>query len=241
MRNFSAEIRWDGQSISGLSAVTPLRGTTDVIAFHEGGGAVARHAPGRSDTDTITLSRGVSDDLAFDLWARGPVLRKTVELSLVDTSDGLTVTYRIPDCWVCGYSVAPDLDTGEVVESLSLSTGQWHRVSPPAPDLAEHLAGERGVTVHRIDVGTLLGQVREGTIAAIDAELADAEQSGAVLLLDEADALFTKRSEVQDSHDRYANIDVTFLLQRLSAYRGQVVVAPPSRRVDSNDPTRPPD
>ncbi len=241
MRNFSAEIRWDGQSISGLSAVTPLRSTTDVITFHEGGGATARHAPGRSDTDSITFSRGASDDLAFDLWARGPVLRKEVQLTLVDTSEGLTVTYRVSDCWVCGYSVAPDLDTGEVIESLSLSTGQWHRVSPPAPELAERLAGERGVPVHRIDVRALLGQMREGATAAVDAELAGAEQSGAFLLLDEADALFAKRSEVQDSRDRYADMEVSLLLQRLSSYRGRVVVETPQQRADSSDPTRSPD
>ena len=47
-----------------------------------------------------------------------------------------------------------------------------------------------------------------------------AEDSGAILLFDEADALFGKRSEVKDSHDRYANIEVSYLLQRMEAYRG---------------------
>ena len=47
-----------------------------------------------------------------------------------------------------------------------------------------------------------------------------AEDGGAVLLFDEADALFGKRSEVKDSHDRYANIEVSYLLQRMEAYRG---------------------
>jgi SpoVK/Ycf46/Vps4 family AAA+-type ATPase len=52
-----------------------------------------------------------------------------------------------------------------------------------------------------------------------------AEQSGAILLFDEADALFGKRSEVSDSHDRYANIEVAYLLQRMEAYPGAVILA----------------
>ena len=51
-----------------------------------------------------------------------------------------------------------------------------------------------------------------------------AEDSGAILLFDEADALFGKRSEVKDSHDRYANIEVSYLLQRMEAYRGLAIL-----------------
>jgi SpoVK/Ycf46/Vps4 family AAA+-type ATPase len=51
-----------------------------------------------------------------------------------------------------------------------------------------------------------------------------AEDGGAVLLFDEADALFGKRSEVKDSHDRYANIEVSYLLQRMEAYRGLAIL-----------------
>src|SRR5439155_13000590 len=51
-----------------------------------------------------------------------------------------------------------------------------------------------------------------------------AEEGGAILLFDEADALFGKRSEVKDSHDRYANIEVGYLLQRMEAYRGLAVL-----------------
>ncbi|MCP5112701.1 MAG: ATP-binding protein, partial [bacterium] len=51
-----------------------------------------------------------------------------------------------------------------------------------------------------------------------------AERSGAILLFDEADALFGKRSEVKDSHDRYANIEVSYLLQRMEAYRGLAIL-----------------
>ena len=52
-----------------------------------------------------------------------------------------------------------------------------------------------------------------------------AEDGGAILFFDEADALFGKRSEVKDSHDRYANIEVSYLLQRMEAYRGLAILA----------------
>ena len=51
-----------------------------------------------------------------------------------------------------------------------------------------------------------------------------AEEGGAILLFDEADALFGKRSEVKDSHDRYANIEISYLLQRMEAYRGLAIL-----------------
>jgi len=53
----------------------------------------------------------------------------------------------------------------------------------------------------------------------------EAERVGAVLLIDAADALFGKRSEVKDAHDRYANLDVAGLIERIAAYRGLVIVA----------------
>jgi SpoVK/Ycf46/Vps4 family AAA+-type ATPase len=52
-----------------------------------------------------------------------------------------------------------------------------------------------------------------------------AEAGGAILFFDEADALFGKRSEVKDSHDRYANIEINYLLQRMEAYRGLAILA----------------
>src|SRR4030095_14106725 len=51
-----------------------------------------------------------------------------------------------------------------------------------------------------------------------------AEQGGAILLFDEADALFGKRREVKDSHDRYANVEISYLLQRMEAYRGLAIL-----------------
>jgi hypothetical protein len=85
---------------------------------------------------------------------------------------------------------------------------------------AEVLANELDLDLFRIDlsqvVSKYIGETEKNLRSVFDA----AENTGAVLLFDEADALFGKRSEVHDSHDRYANIEVSYLLQRMEAYRG---------------------
>jgi SpoVK/Ycf46/Vps4 family AAA+-type ATPase len=89
---------------------------------------------------------------------------------------------------------------------------------------AEVMAHELRLDLYRIDlsqvVSKYIGETEKNLRAIFDA----AETSGAVLLFDEADALFGKRSEVKDSHDRYANIEVSYLLQRMEAYRGLAVL-----------------
>jgi SpoVK/Ycf46/Vps4 family AAA+-type ATPase len=59
----------------------------------------------------------------------------------------------------------------------------------------------------------------------LDAVFQDAQQSGAVLFFDEADALFGQRTETKDAHDRYANLDISYLLQRLESYAGLSILA----------------
>jgi SpoVK/Ycf46/Vps4 family AAA+-type ATPase len=89
---------------------------------------------------------------------------------------------------------------------------------------AEALAGELRLDLYRIDlsqvVSKYIGETEKNLRRVFDA----AEEGGAVLLFDEADALFGKRSEVKDSHDRYANIEVSYLLQRMESYRGLAIL-----------------
>lgn len=89
---------------------------------------------------------------------------------------------------------------------------------------AEVLANELRLDLYRIDlsqvVSKYIGETEKNLRRVFDA----AEEGGAVLLFDEADALFGKRSEVKDSHDRYANIEVSYLLQRMEAYRGLAIL-----------------
>jgi AAA+ superfamily predicted ATPase len=90
---------------------------------------------------------------------------------------------------------------------------------------AEVLATHLNLDLYRIDlagvVSKYIGETEKNLRKVFDA----AEQSGAILFFDEADALFGKRTEVKDSHDRYANIEVNYLLQRMEDYRGLAILA----------------
>ena len=90
---------------------------------------------------------------------------------------------------------------------------------------AEILASHLDLDLFRIDLSSVvskyIGETEKNLRRVFDA----AEQSGAILLFDEADALFGKRSEIKDSHDRYANIEVNYLLQRMEDYRGLAILA----------------
>src|ERR1019366_1221704 len=99
---------------------------------------------------------------------------------------------------------------------------------------AEVLANELRLDLYRIDlsqvVSKYIGETEKNLRRVFDA----AEAGSAVLLFDEADALFGKRSEVKDSHDRYANIEVSYLLQRMEAYRGLAILT--TNMKDALDP-----
>jgi len=89
---------------------------------------------------------------------------------------------------------------------------------------AEILAHRLAVDLYHIDLSSIVSKYIGETEKNLKKIFNAAEQSGAVLLFDEADALFGKRSDVKDSHDRYANIEVSYLLQRIEAYKGLVIL-----------------
>jgi SpoVK/Ycf46/Vps4 family AAA+-type ATPase len=90
---------------------------------------------------------------------------------------------------------------------------------------AEVLANDLQLNLYRIDLSSVvskyIGETEKNLRRLFDA----AEDGGMILFFDEADALIGKRSEVQDSHDRYANIEVNYLLQRIESYRGLAILA----------------
>jgi hypothetical protein len=89
---------------------------------------------------------------------------------------------------------------------------------------AEVIANEARLDLYRIDLASVVSKYIGETEKNLSQLFAAAEHSGAVLLFDEADALFGKRSEVKDSHDRYANIEIAYLLQRIESYRGLAIL-----------------
>jgi adenylate kinase family enzyme len=95
---------------------------------------------------------------------------------------------------------------------------------------AQVLAAELGLDLFRVDLATVVSKYIGETEKNLERIFTAADGSNAILFFDEADALFGKRSEVSDSHDRYANIEVAYLLQRMELYPGAVILATNFRR-----------
>jgi SpoVK/Ycf46/Vps4 family AAA+-type ATPase len=90
---------------------------------------------------------------------------------------------------------------------------------------AEVLAGELGLDLYTVDLATVVDKYVGETEKNLDRIFAEAERINGVILFDEADALFGKRSEVSDAHDRYANVEVAYLLQRMELFEGIAILA----------------
>ena len=89
---------------------------------------------------------------------------------------------------------------------------------------AQIIAADLGVEVFQVDLAKTVSKYIGETEKHLDNAFEDAERASAVLLFDEADALFGKRTEVKDAHDRHANVEVAYLLQRLEQFRGLVIL-----------------
>ena len=113
---------------------------------------------------------------------------------------------------------------GQSARGLGIATLFWGDSGTGKTLGAEVIANELGLALYRIDLSAVvnkyIGETEKNLRKLFDA----AEEAGAILLFDEADALFGKRSEVKDSHDRYANIEVSYLLQRMEAYSGLAIL-----------------
>lgn len=90
---------------------------------------------------------------------------------------------------------------------------------------AEVLARELGLDLYKIDLSTVVSKYIGETEKNLEKIFHEAASSNAILFFDEADAIFGKRSEVKDAHDRYANIEISYLLQRMEAYDGVTILA----------------
>ena len=90
---------------------------------------------------------------------------------------------------------------------------------------AEVLASELGLDLYKIDLSTVVSKYIGETEKNLEKIFDEAQSSNAILFFDEADAIFGKRSEVKDAHDRYANVEISYLLQRMEIYDGVAILA----------------
>lgn len=150
LENFKFRVKWDGRYVAGVSKVSGLRRTTEVIQYREGGdSAVVRDMPGRTKYEPITLERGITDDTEFEQWANlvvnpppGPGaanFRKDIVLDIFNETGQKVLSYLIYRCWVSEYQAVPDLDAdghAVAIEHIKLENEGWERdtnvVWPPA-------------------------------------------------------------------------------------------------------------
>jgi phage tail-like protein len=144
-KNFKFRVKWDGKYVAGISKVSGLKRTTEVVKFREGGDpSTSRKMPGRNEFDAITLERGVTHDTEFEKWANkvwdfGAGLgaevslkdfRKDIILEFYNEAGQLAIAYHIYRCWVSEYQSLPDLDANAnavAVQHIKLENEGWER------------------------------------------------------------------------------------------------------------------
>ncbi len=144
-KNFKFRLKWDGQYVAGVSKVSGLKRTTEVVKYREGGDpSTSRKSPGRSEFEAITLERGVTHDLTFEVWAAKvwqlgaslgsevslTVFRKDVILDFYNEAGQLAISYKIYRAWVSEYQALPDLDANAnavAIQHIKLENEGWER------------------------------------------------------------------------------------------------------------------
>ena len=148
-KNFNFRVKWDNQYVAGVSRVTGLRRTTEVVQHHDGADMSSRRkSPGRTEFEAITLERGVTHDVEFERWAnrvwdytnaQATPDQRTKEVSLKDFRKDITIdvyneagqkviSYLVYRCWVSEWQALPDLDANVVlIQHLKLENEGWVR------------------------------------------------------------------------------------------------------------------
>lgn len=132
---------------------------------------------------------------------------------------------------VCNYVKYHHLVYGQWGFDHKLSLGKGLNILFTGPSgtgktmAAEIIANELGLDLYKIDLATVVSKYIGETEKNLDKIFKEAQDSNSILFFDEADAIFGKRSEVRDSHDRYANIEIAYLLQKMEEYQGIVILA----------------
>ena len=144
-KNFKFRVKWDGRYVAGVSKVSALHRSTEVIESREGGDPSTSHkSPGRTQYDSITLDRGLTEDPAFEDWANlvwklGAGLgsevqlnefRKDIRIELYNEAGQLVRAYLVHRCWPTVYQALPMLEANAnavAIETLVLANEGWER------------------------------------------------------------------------------------------------------------------
>ncbi|MGK5442491.1 phage tail protein [Micromonospora sp. URMC 105] len=152
-KNFKFRVKWDGRYVAGVSKVSALKRTTEVVKHRDGGDpSTSRKSPGRTEFEAVTLERGLTHDAEFAAWA-GKIwalhaglgsevsladFRRDITIELLNEAGQVAQSYRLFRCWVSEYQALPELDANAnavAIEHLKLENEGWERdeaVAEPA-------------------------------------------------------------------------------------------------------------
>jgi phage tail-like protein len=158
-KNFKFRVKWDGRYVAGVSKVSALKRSTEMVEHREGGDpSTSRKSPGRTKFEAVTLERGVTHDLEFERWANkvwnfGSGLgqevslkdfRKDISIEVYNEAGQKVLAYNLFRCWVSDFQSLPDLDANAnaiAIQTLKLENEGWERdvsvVEPSEPTFTE--------------------------------------------------------------------------------------------------------
>ncbi|MFG1777784.1 phage tail protein [Micromonospora sp. NPDC049051] len=144
-KNFKFRVKWDGRYVAGVSKVSALKRTTEVVKHRDGGDpSTSRKSPGRTEFEAVTLERGLTHDAEFAQWA-GRIwalhaglgseasladFRRDITIELLNEAGQVAQSYRLFRCWVSEYQALPELDANAnavAIEHIKLENEGWER------------------------------------------------------------------------------------------------------------------
>jgi phage tail-like protein len=161
-KNFKFRVKWAGKYVAGVSKVSTLKRTTEVVKHRHGGDpSSSRKSPGRTEYDAISLDRGMTHDIEFEQWANkvwnfGNGLgaetsladfRKDIIIEVYNEAGQLAIAYKVYRCWVSEFQAMPDLDANAnavAIQHIKLENEGWERdlevVEPTEPTITQPTA-----------------------------------------------------------------------------------------------------
>ena len=152
-KNFKFLVVWDGRIVAGVSKISPLKRTTEVVKHRDGGSSSSVHKSlGRTEFEAITLERGVTHDPEFDRWANKVFLvgggrgaeaslrdfRKDIVIQLLNEAGQVAVAYKVFRAWVSEYQIVGELDANAnavAIQHLKLEHEGFERdLETPEPE-----------------------------------------------------------------------------------------------------------
>ncbi|MFC2077576.1 phage tail protein [Candidatus Bipolaricaulota bacterium] len=144
-KNYKFRVKWDNRYVAGVSKISALKRTTELVEHREGGDpSSSRKSPGRTKYEAITLERGVTHDTEFEMWANkvwnyGSGLgtevslqdfRKELIIDVFNEAGQLAISYKVFRCWVSEFQALPELDANAnavAIQTIKLENEGWER------------------------------------------------------------------------------------------------------------------